>query len=304
MQIEWDKLRGASSEVTGQTATITRAGLVTGVEGSATADPSILLRATSSVFDSAAGGYAGLPKTHVLTRLTLFPGANTNDLSSTATFTIPTVNFVNDKSRVMTWLVEVSSSLQMETEQIDTLGNPIQTIYIPDGGENSDNPAGRFTADMSVLRPRKVLTITGVASIGGFAFEDAIGKVNAKPWSGFRKPGFWLCTDVQSKMLNAFPQYGSSASFIYSNRASFTSKVIRDWSHFAIHRGPTGRIPKDMTKPGTTAKIQQLVYKTDYNVGQITPNDAGGVNGVVKAGLYELADFKKIFNFNLDDFLT
>jgi hypothetical protein len=218
-----------------------------------------------------------------------------------------------DAAGITTWLVELSNSTQMETEQIDLNGCPIQTVYYYNAGTNTKAQPGQnggltnvytseqipsiHTADMSVLRPRRTLTITGYTSRPVGLMLDAQNKVNIhKKWSGLPK-GYWLCTEVQSRSENAFPTMGNKQLFMYKTKATFVSKVVRDWSHYAIHRTMAGKVPPEMMSDTFATAIKQLVYTKPYDTKQDRT-----INGVLKVGLYHTANFNQAFNFDLDKY--
>lgn len=315
MLATWDTISNSSSvSIANQLARFTRTGRIDDIPAGAASDPLVLIRGLGEIWDDVIKGVP-IPGSAVCTDVIVTAGGTTNDARFTAHFVRPTLGFMNDPSMSM-WLVEQDSSLQVESEELDLNGMPVQTIFTEDVTGYSDLPPdlstlnkinssngkpthvyGIHVAELPVLRPRETVSITGYTFGMSRAYvKQALGKVNAKEWSGYGV-GFWLCTRASAKAENAMAINNNPRKQMYRVQAQFSSKVVRDWSHYAIHRQMNGKISPKMLGAQAAQLMKKLVYGTPYST-----NQDHSLNGVVRAGMYNVADFKTIFNFDLDDY--
>lgn len=280
---------------------LTRMALVTGIPAAQKSDPFVLLRAVQ------AGGMPVLGSPHPadsrlrLTKQMVMPTNGTDQAMVHLTYEGPRLD--GGGGTPISLIVEDDTSLATVIEEIDLNGAVIQAIYrknIPNK-KPKDYP---YTVGMSVLRPRRVLSISGyiIGRKPSSDIREAVGKVNITNWptgsifAGDKplKSGFWLCTrssaHIETRKNPFDPQYQ-----MYRVSASFTTNVGKDWSSYGIYKNYAGRFPKELVTKQTAKQVSDLKAR-EYNRNQITIEN-GGVNGFVKVGLYDYASFGEIFGF-------
>lgn len=205
-------------------------------------------------------------------------------------------------------VVEDDSSLVSEVEELDLNNLPIQSIFWPGWNRDSQSPDGgtdlssvAHTAGVPVLRPRRVLSVSGIVVGRGLpiSIQDIVGRVNELPFPAGSifvgdKPlpkGFWLCTRGGGSVERGILKVFDTAKAAYRFHVSFTTKIIRDWSSYIIHRNLGGRVPDIVVDDRNRKKIQDVMalpYSTDQiNASGIDVN----ANGFCKVGMYPTVDF-------------
>jgi hypothetical protein len=166
-------------------------------------------------------------------------------------------------------------------ENVTTNKHPKDNSAITVKWRDPTNPKSFKTpcvVDVPYRQPLLVLVATGyIVGNPPPEYETAWRKVNQTPWQGYPK-GYWMYMGADDRTED----YGNS----YSIRLEFETKVTEDWSEYAVFRDhTTGNILPVDNKILSFLKTFSYAYsKTEHN-------------GVVKAGLYELAEFNDIFAF-------
>jgi hypothetical protein len=128
------------------------------------------------------------------------------------------------------------------------------------------------------LKPMLTLTASGyMLGSPPAGYETAYRKVNSLPWNGYPR-GYWLYMGATDRTEDN----GTS----YTVRLEFLNNIEEDWSQYEVYRDPkTG-----LKLPVTQTSIDEL---------RAIPYDYGFTarNGIIKAGLYNVADFNAVFSF-------
>jgi hypothetical protein len=133
------------------------------------------------------------------------------------------------------------------------------------------------TARMRFLSPFQRLIATGYY-IGEppTAMTDDIGKVNSSTWRGQPK-GSWLYAGETDK--------SQDLGLSYNIQLEFWRKPGEDWRSLALFRGEHGEYLKVTPVDAYALKTQTYTYGVTSK------------NGIICAGLYDLADFSTTFGF-------
>jgi hypothetical protein len=323
MNIVWDTIQDSEISASGGTVDITRGAYVSDIPAADQSDPYVLLRAMQLAVSQAGQSPPGTVG-FVLSALTVRPAKGTNDARVSVTYTSP--NPDPKSGQAVRWVVEDDSTLASESTEIDLLNEPLHADYMPPaaaaaapsgafpGGIMQDASAMPYPFRANVLRPRRVLSVHGYL-IGkpGAVVLDALGCVNDRPWptgSLFRddppkRKGCWLCSSVSAEVERPGISPIVLPKQVYRVAASFTArgKMVdgsgelrgdRDWSQWGVFHNFLGRIPRDVID---NFKAVQVLAAAPYQVGQITGQKKGAVNGYCKAGNYPVYDFKAAYGF-------
>ena len=184
-----------------------------------------------------------------------------------------------------TWVVSDSTSLIDDTTQLhpDT-GEPLSITWQDPGDPNlkiTDIATMRYMVPLWRLTfegwiDRNMVpgtTPTGPPNTAKFA--NLQGYVNENEWNGLPR-GFWQCIE--------FDDQTQDRGVSYTIRATFATKIRRDWSSWEVLRDThTGKFVK--VRQGDVERLAQRQY--EYDVIRD--------NGILKTGLYPLTDFAAVF---------
>lgn len=307
MELTLDTIDGASVELSTEKSAAVRTGVVTDIPAAARSDPFVLSRAILE-----AGGpalYSPHPYFTMmrLTRISARPAAGTNDAAVQFFYEGPSHN--EGPNGVAILVVEDVISLCTEQTQVDPTGAVLQASYTIQGtsdGSSSPQDTGTVkTGSVPVLRPRRTLTVSGLmfGRTKPAAWNRTFGgRVNANPWptgslwaDDTPDPrGYWLCNGVSAGVDRyKYQVFEDAKTRPYRVRASFTSRIVRDWGEMLFYRSPAGFIPKDVgNTPAKAAAIKALI-ESPYEPGQ---KEVGGFpGGVTKCCNYDVANLSMMF---------
>nr|WP_294560390.1 hypothetical protein [uncultured Rhodopila sp.] len=322
--IQWDLLEGAEASIDTSTIDITRSGLAQGITTSLTADPFALVRAVAAAIQTTPAVAPGTIGTWI-NKLLVRPVQATDQAKIEVTFSGPTPL---PKTGVM-WLIEDHTTLTVEAEQVDQNGKPLQCVYqgptqdnvaaaLASGGSvpSQITPAGlAYPVTLNPLRPRRQIDISGfIFGPPGAVVLTCVDAVNQSPWPNSSlfagdaplPPGYWLCTNASAE-LSGKGLYGRNPvnvnQMLFQVKASFMTKIRRDWSMYAVYKNVKGLIPPDLATPALDAQRKALInapYVYGATTGQIAANGTttfpkGAVNGFLKWGPYPLINWTNIF---------
>jgi hypothetical protein len=133
------------------------------------------------------------------------------------------------------------------------------------------------TARMRFLAPFQRLIATGYyIGTPPTAMTDDVGKVNSTPWRGYAK-GTWLYAGETDK--------SQDLGLSYNIQLEFWRKPGEDWRSLALFRDEHGQ-----NLPVSQVHVDYL-KNGPYTYGTTSEN------GIIVAGLYDLADFSTTFGF-------
>lgn len=291
MQLVFDQIENSRVEDSNDGITIVRSGNVLEIPTLANApvgvfDPSVLITALSAPGMPQIGDEHPIrPEARVKRRL-VFPTSSHNiarievhynrNRSSGGFVPLP-----NTKFRI----VRDATTMLQEPSQLSADGDPLIIYY------QKDQASPILSRVFSPMKRIPVRTVVAYGSITGPPQNSMIraqGMVNSQTFLDLPK-GYWFCSGLDI----SFPQAGQR--FV---TATFVSKLRIDWGEYGVFRDDRGQTPSDISKTGVQ-KLRAADYTTGV-LGLMASNDVS-YNGLIKTGLYEMADLGQLFPIEITD---
>ncbi|HYE18872.1 MAG TPA: hypothetical protein VEA69_10530 [Tepidisphaeraceae bacterium] len=178
------------------------------------------------------------------------------------------------------FLTRRTTLVELTTEFHPRTSAPMRVKWENKADPNPQATARANTVGLRYLSPMQVLTAHAwVRGAVPDAMLNCIGHVNEHFWRDGAS-GRWLCTGEEDRTQDRARSYSFSFEF-----TKYMQKG-KDWSSYAVYRDPvTGiALPYD---PNDLDVLKAMAYKYDVILK----------NGLLKAGLYDVADFGAAFGF-------
>lgn len=308
MELILDTIEGAAIELSVEKSAAVRTGLVVDIPAQARSDPFVLARAIMETN----GPLLYSPHPYFtqmrLTRIAAKPAANTNDAAVQFFYEGPsTSEGPNGGAAIL--VIEDSISLVTEQTQVDPTGAVLQAKFTiegtSDGSSSPQDISTVKTGTVPVRRPHRILTVSGLlfGRNKPAAWNRSFGgRVNSNPWptgslwadDSPDPRGYWLCLGVSAGVDRyKYQVFEDAKTRPYRVRASFETRITRDWGEMLFYRSPAGFVPKEVgNTPAKAAAIKALI-QGPYLPGQ---QEVGGFpGGVTKCCDYDMANLSDMF---------
>lgn len=174
--------------------------------------------------------------------------------------------------------VSDTSSIQSVTTQLHPKDfTPLYVYYTPIAGLGDPAPQ-KITklVNLQSALPLRHLTVSQtIPHMASSDIIDAFKTVNSSTWQGL-PAGYWL--------FSAIDGYTQDDGLTYTYSATFTTKETENWLQLGFMEDDTGQ--PVFVPPATVAGVRALPYFYGKN---------NTVDGILVAGMYDLADFFSIF---------